>query len=151
MKQKLTAGAELDLLTKPELVDALKSWQQEMARGAKLLRRSFSGVVAADGSIAMGDNRDGPAEGMAWAVTRVSLGTGVTIPTAGMQMYANDANPSSLLLRNIGTADVFPGDHGCNLMAGDSIRFAGAGFTTGETVTVTISVKEVPMAQIWSL
>lgn len=149
-KTKLTAGAELDFLTSGELRDVLKSWQTELTRGAKLRRRSLKGTVDAAGALAMGDQDDGPAEGMAWAITRFSVAPGPTVPAAGLQVYANDVNPSSLLIARLST-DVFPGDHGCNLLSGDSLRIAATGATTGEMFTVTVSIKEVPIQQVWSL
>lgn len=149
--QRITANGTLDILTRDELRDVLKSWQTELTRGAKLRRLSFVGVVAADGSLTMGENSDGPAEGMAWAVTRLSVAPGPTIPANGLQVYANDTASASALLISKLTEDVFPGDHGCNLMSGDSLRIAGTALTAGQSVTVTISVKEVPAMQVWSL
>lgn len=149
-KTKLTAGAELDFLTSGELRDVLKSWQTELTRGARLRRRSFKGTVSAAGELLMGDQDDGPAEGMAWAVTRFSVAPGPTVPSNGLQVYANDVNPSSLLIARLST-DVFPGDHGCNLLSGDSLRIAASGATAGDNYSVTISVKEVPIQQVWSL
>jgi hypothetical protein len=149
-KTKLTAGAELDFLTSGELRDVLKSWQTELTRGARLRRRAFKGTVTAAGELVMGDVDDGPAEGMAWAVTRFSVAPGPTVPAGGIQVYANDVNPSSLLISKL-TTDLFPGDHGCNLLSGDSLRIAASGATAGDVFTVTVSVKEVPIQQVWSL
>lgn len=148
--QKITANGVLDIMTKDELRDVLKNWQTELTRGAKLRRLSIIGNTDGAGALVMGGNDDGPAEGMAWAVTRLSVAPGPTLAAAGIQVYANDVNPSSLLVRNL-TTDVFPGDHGCNLLSGDSLRIAGTGITASTSVTVTLSIKEVPIMQIWSL
>lgn len=150
MKVKLHAGAELDMLTRDELASVLRSWQTELTRGARLRRHSINGVAVA-GVLLMGTNDDGPAEGMAWAVTRLSIAPGPTLPAGGIQVFANTSeSPSSLLIRSLVT-DVFPGDHGCILLGGDSLRIAGAGLGATDSVTVTMSIKEVPMQQIWSL
>ncbi len=155
MKTKIQAGADIDLLTADELRQTvqgvLKSWSTELTRGVKLRRHAIMGTTDAGGILTAGDNHDGPAEGMAWAVTRLSVVPGPTLGAAGLQVYANDANtPSALMIRNL-TTDVFPGDHGCNLLSGDSIRIAGTGITANAQVIVTMQVKEVPIQQIWSL
>lgn len=150
MKQKLTANGELDLLTREELAGVLRSWQTELTRGARMRRHSITGT-AAGGVLAMGDNPDGPAEGMAWAITRLSIAPGPTVPAGGIQVFANtELSPSSLLIGNL-TDDVFPGDHGCVLLSGDSLRIAGTGLGATDVVTVTMSIKEVPIQQVWSL
>jgi hypothetical protein len=150
VKVKLSAGAEFDMLNRDELAAVLRSWQTEITRGAKLRRLSISGV-AVGGVLAIGGNDDGPAEGMAWAVTRLSVAPGPTLPAGGLQVYANTSeSPSALLIRNL-TTDVFCGDHGCNILGGESLRIAGTGLGATDAVTVTLSIKEVPVQQIWSL
>lgn len=150
MKFKLHAGAELDMLTRDELASVLRSWQTELTRGAKLRRLSISGT-AVGGVLLIGSNDDGPAEGMAWAITRLSVAPGPTLPAGGIQVYANTSeSPSALLVRNLVT-DVFPGDHGCNILGGESLRIAGTGLGATDQVTVTMNIKEVPVQQIWSL
>lgn len=150
-KFKLHAGAEIDMLTRDELRDVLASWRTELTRGAKLRRLSISGQTDGAGLLLMGDNHDGPAEGMAWAVTRLSVAPGPTLGAGGLQVYANSTDsPASLLIRNLVT-DVFPGDHGCNVLSGDSLRITGTGITASVQVTVTMNIKEVPIQQVWSL
>jgi hypothetical protein len=149
-KQRITANGELDLLTSDELARTLKSWSVELTRGAKLRRVSILGTATAGGDLLMGDNNDGPHEGMVWAITRLSVAPGPTLGAGGLQVYANDVNGSGLLIRNLVT-DVFPGDHGCNIGMGDSIRIAGAGITANAPVCVTLSIKEVPELMVWSL
>lgn len=152
MKTKLTSGAELDFLTRDELRDTLKSWQTELTRGVKLRRRAITGNATAGGVLVMGDDQDGPSEGMAWAITRLSVvPSATTLGANGLQVYANThESGAGLLIASLKT-DVFPGDHGCNLMSGDSLRIAGTGITAGGEVWVTMSIKEVPVQQIWSL
>lgn len=149
-KQKITANGELDLLTATELEHVLRSWRTELTRGVKLRRHAIMGTIDAGGLLEMGENHDGPAEGMAWAVTRFSVGSALAVPAGGIQVYVNAVNPSSLLVRNL-TGDVYPGDHGCNLQSGDSLRIAGSGLPVSTQIVVTMSIKEVPIQQIWSL
>lgn len=152
MKAKLSAGAELDLLNRDELEQVLRSWRIELTRGTRFRRLSIIGNVAADGTLMMGDVNDGPGEGMAWGITRISVAPGPTIPAGGLQVYANDAtSPSGLMIRNLNTTDLFPGDHGCVLAMGDALRIAGTGLTVGAQIIVTMSIKEVPVQQIWQL
>lgn len=154
-KSKLTAGAELDLLTAGEVKDVLKSWSNELTRGARLRRWSMQGTVDASGNLAMGDQRDGPEESMLWAVTRLSVWlSGVATPVlaaSGLQVYANsESSPSALLISKLLT-DHFPGDHGVVLNGGDTLRIVGAGITVGAQVTVVLGIKEVPELMAWSL
>lgn len=155
MKQKLMAGTELDILTGPELReiarDTLKAWRVELARGAKLRRHVMTGDVAG-GAVAIGDNNDGPAEGMAWAVTRVTVAPGPTLGANGLSLYVNDsASLTNLVLANLGVGNVFPGDHGLNLVSGDSLRITGSGITVAPQVVVTFGIREVPIQEAWSL
>jgi hypothetical protein len=150
-KSKLTAGAELDLLTKGEVADVLKSWSTELTRGARLRRWAMQGITDGSGNLAIGDQRDGPEEGMVWAVTRLSVAPGPTLGANGLQVYANsEQSPAALLIAKL-TTDQFPGDHGCNLMPGDTLRIVGTGITATTQVTVTMSIKEVPSLMAWSL
>lgn len=153
MKTKLHAGAELDFLTAKELEDVLQNWRTELTRGAKLRRYSISGAATAGGALEIGANIDGPAQGMVWSITRLSvaLPTGAALATAGLQVYANTVSPSSLLIGQLTIADVFPGDHGVFLHGGDSLRIAGAGITASAVITVTLGIKEVPEMMAWSL
>jgi hypothetical protein len=150
-KQKLTANAELDLLTSGEVRDVLKSWANELTRGARLRRWSIQGTTDGTGNLLMGGNNDGPEEGMMWAVTRLSVAPGPTLAASGLVVYANDnVSPSAVLISKL-INDQFPGDHGCVLAGGDSLRIAGVGITAGAQVTVTMSIKEVPALMGWSL
>ena len=150
-KAKLQAGAEFDLLTRAEVAEVLRSWQTELTRGVKFRSHQIQGNVDSVGVLALGSNDDGPAEGMAWAVTRFSVAPGPTLPAGGIQVYVNTTeSPSSLRIRSLLT-DVFPGDRGCVLLSGASLRMAGSGLIATEQVTVTMDVKEVPIQQVWSL
>lgn len=150
MKVKLEAGANLDLLTKGEVMDVLRSWQTELTRGARVRRYSMSAVVDAGGNVLMGDNRDGPEESNAWGITRFTIAPGATIPAGGLAVYVNEVGPSQTLVSKLST-DLYPDARGCMIQSGDSLRIAGSGFTVGQQVTVTMSIREVPVAMAWSL
>lgn len=152
MKAKLTAGAELDLLNRDELAETLKSWGHELTRGARFRRRSMAGTVAADGSLTIGTGSDdtfGPAEGFVWAVTRISI-AGIDPDTQWVNAYANDANPSSLLVPRISRVE-YPGDHAVVLVSGDQLVIAGSTLTATAIVTATVQIKEAPTLMAWSL
>jgi len=150
MAQQKLAGTIVDLLTADEIRDVLKSWSVELTRGARMIRRPILGSTDGAGGLVMGGNTDGPDEGMVWAITRITVVTAAVIPAAGLQVYANDVNPSSALIARLAT-DHFPGDHGVVLIGGDSIRIAGSGLTVSTNVTVTLGIKEVPQLMAWSL
>lgn len=150
-KVKMQAGAEFDLLNKGEVQDVLKSWANELTRGAKIKNRSFIGLTSAGGDLLMGDQEDGPAEGMVWGITRFSVAPGPVLGANGLQVYANDAStPSALRIGKLVT-DLFPDARGCLLLSGDTLRIAGAGITASVQVTVTMSYREVPELMAWSL
>lgn len=152
-KQKLTANSTLDILTRDEVQGVLKSWSNELTRGARLIRRNLQGNADGAGAVALGGSTDGPAEGMMWAINRfsVALATGVTLGAAGLRVFVNSAeSPASVVISQLLT-DVYPGDHGCVLVGGDTLRITGAGVTANAQVTVTMSIKEVPELMAWSL
>lgn len=155
MKQKLLAGTELDILTGDELrtiaKDTLKAWRVELTRGAKLRRHVMAGDVVG-GAVSFGDNQDGPAEGMAWAITRVTVAPGPTLGAGGLNLYVNSTDSlSTLLLANLTVGNLFPGDHGVNLLSGDSLRITGSGITVASQVVMTFGIREVPIQEVWSL
>jgi hypothetical protein len=147
----LTAGRTFDVLNRDELAATLRNWQTELTRGAKLRRHAIQGTTDVAGALLMGDNNDGPAEGMAWAVTRLTVAPGPTLAASGLSVYANDvASPAGLVIAGLAN-NMFPGDHGLVLLSGDSLRISGVGITASAQVTVTLGIKELPIAQIWSL
>lgn len=148
---KLTANASIDILNKKEVEDVLRSWSNELTRGARIRRHSILGTVT-NGQILMGSNEDGPAEGMVWGITRFSVAPGPTLPAAGLSVWVNHTeSPSSLLIAQVNT-DVFPDARGAMLLGGDSLRIkSNASMTNGEQVTVTMSIREVPSLMAWSL
>lgn len=148
---KIEAGATLDVLTRAELAEVLRSWQTELTRGVKSRRLSLQGNVNAAGVLLIGGPDDGPAEGMAWAITRLSVAPGPALPASGLNVYANTVESQAALLIAGLLTNVFPGDRGCVLLSGDHLQITASGMVAATQVTVTLQIKEVPIQQIWSL
>jgi hypothetical protein len=150
MLTKLQAGASIDLITKGDIADVLKSWQNELTRGARVRRLAIQGASDGAGVLAMGSNADGPEEGMVWGITRFSVAPGPAIPAAGLAVFANDTQSSQVLISKLVT-DLFPDARGCMIAGGDSLRITGTGLPASTQITVTLSMREVPAAMAWSL
>lgn len=155
MKQRITAGAEVDLITPDDLRkisrEVLQSWKTELARGAKLKRHVMVGDVNG-GNVSFGDINDGPADGFTWAITRVTVVAGPTLGADGLQLYLNDTNSlANVLLSRIPVGNTFPGDHAVNIKGGDSMRMTGTGISVASQVVVTFGIREVPTLEEWSL
>lgn len=148
-KFRLSAGQEIDILTKGEVAEVLRSWQNELTRGARVRNYSIQGTADGAGNLIMGTNQDGPEPGMVWGITRFSV-VGSTIPAAGLAVYRNEVTRSAVLIANL-QRDLFPDARGCMVMGGDSLRIAGAGLVPTDQVTVTMSIREVPALMAWSL
>jgi hypothetical protein len=150
MKTRLTAGSFIETLTREELAEELrsfgKSWREEVSRGVRFRRRSFTGTVDANGALTITET--GPAEGMLWSVTRLCFAQG-TPGANGVNIYANEAAPSNMLWRGL-TSNASPADTGVVLVSGDSLVIAGTGLTVAETVVITAGIKEVPTMLGWS-
>lgn len=151
MKFKLSAGAEIDVLTRQELNDTLRSWMAEVTRGARYRRRALQGVVSAAGTLALGDRGDddtGPAEGFVWAVTRLATAglTGTETVTAYVNEIADFQVVASQL---VGTVSL--SDNALVLAGGDRLLIGGTALTVGATITVTAQIKEVPSVMAWML
>jgi len=150
-KQKLVAGAELDLLTRDELAGVLESWRNELTRGARIRRLSIQGNADGAGALSMGLATDGPSESVAWGITRFSVAPGPTLGANGLAVYVNSVeSPSNCIISKL-TTDLFPDARGCCLMPGNSLRITGTGITANAQVTVTMSIREVPVQMAWSL
>lgn len=152
MKTKITAGAELDLLTAGEVRDVLKNWMHEITRGAKYTRRAALATPAADGSLTLTDPQNfGPAEGFVWAITRIAVGgfpSGQTI-----DLYVNTVSISSVVATNVGaSARLAYGSNALVLQSGETlIGYGATGFTAGNQYSIVLGIKEVPALMVWAL
>lgn len=148
MKHKITAGAELDLLTAGEVRAELRSWSAELTRGARFRRRSWQGTGAGAPLTIAGD---GPAEGFVWAVTRLTM-IGHDPFNNNANVYVGEVAPSQCVWTKLTDSSVATGDHGIVLAAGESLIFAvGGNVTALAQVTITATIKEVPALMAWSL
>lgn len=95
MRAKLTAGAEIDFLTRDEIKTELSpilAYLTEMQRGVKPLRFNASAQVAG-GGILIGDSGSpsdqiSPKAGYIWAVTRLTIGGIATNENVGVYINA---------------------------------------------------------------
>lgn len=165
MKTKLQAGAELDLISKEEMKDVLKTvtqdWFSQVGRGDRYKRFSAAATISG-GTLTIGgsNQRDhvlGPAEGFVWAVQRIALsglttntGTPLTSSTEPVQLFLNDDGASSLVHPAVqGFIDF--GDHELVLYGGDTLLVTGTGLTKTGVVTLTGQAREVPAPLAWRL
>lgn len=158
MKVKLTANAELDLLTQQELGQELeaaaKAWRKELSRGVRFVKFSAQTNVATGVWTILpeaGDNRLGPAEGFVWSVTRLSVaGNGFTIGTDAFHVYVSEVTPSKLAAR--GSNPIFFDPAVLVLMGGEDLAFSGAGTNVaGTDVHVSGQAIELPAQLAWQL
>jgi hypothetical protein len=161
VKQKVQAGATLEMATPEEVREAiasgLRSWQAEAIRGMRYTRFSASAVVTAGAFVIDGNaERLGPEAGFVWDVRRlriVGMG-GADVAT----LYVNDPAPSQMIASTddnattTGTGALFLWDKQLILQPGDNLVVTGTSLvSTSGTVTVNGQVLEVPVSQAWRL
>ncbi len=165
-KQKIQAGATLDVATPDEVAKLLehgfKSWQSEALIGARFPRFSANARVAnsafaIDGSRSDGE-RLGPDAGFVWDVRRLRI-TGMAGADVA-SVYINDVSPTGLIASTsdnatqTGTGALYLWDRQLILQPGDFLVVAGSGLLatpTGSTVTINGQVQEIPISQLWAL
>lgn len=164
MKFKIQAGAELDLLTKGEMSEALETfrqaWVTEIARGDRYRRFSGQAAISA-GSFTIGgpdggpDRADfGPRDGYVWSVKRlaVALGDGTPLdPTMeNLAIYINEVSPANLVHPVFVDYQPFGSDE-LVLYPGDELVIAGSSLSSTGYLTVTGQAREIPMQLAWRL
>lgn len=159
MKFKFNAGAELDLLTKNEVEDALKAaardWMVEARRGPKLIDWWGQGVVAADGTLSMGgeaagadSGRWGPDVGLLWSVRRWNV-RGLT-GAEKLSAWIDVPTPQRSVIDGVTGSNVW-GSDALVLRGGSRLLFTGTGLTVGEVITVGGMAWELPAAMMYKL
>lgn len=162
MKFKLHAGAEMDLLTRDELGDELRSlyeaWKAEIPRGVKFRPFSASASVSAArwtvGDAAANNDKDplGPQSGFVWAVTRLNVaGNGVIQGTDLWEVYLDSASPSKQVSN--GHTRYVTYDVGVFVVHSPStlvVTGAGTG-VAGTDVWVSGQAVELPKELAWQL
>lgn len=156
-KFKITAGAEVDLITKKEMEEALRSlasWMVEASIGARYTRIHATGLIAG-GAMDFGSEGSAgqilaPPPGFIWDVRRLRI-TGIAAADVA-NIYMGDANPSSLIATSGDIAgDCFLWSEQVILYPGDSLRIVGSGLSATGTVTASGLVRELPMSLAWRL
>lgn len=158
MKFKLQAGAELDILSAPEVRQILGSWFTEVTRGIKF--RQFSGRAALAGGVwTIGgnatDNRQdvlGPEPGLLWAVTRIAVsGNGFVPGTDAFSVYIDEVTPSKLIESGL-TRGARWDVPIVQLNGGERLTLSGVGTgVNGTDVVVSGQAVEVPAQLAWQL
>lgn len=156
-KFKIQAGAEIDLISKKEMEEALKSlasWMVEASIGARYTRVHSTGLIAA-GSMDFGSEGSAgqilaPPPGFIWDVRRLRI-TGLDAADVA-KIHIGDANPSTLIATSADIAgDCFLWAEQVILYPGDSLRIVGSGLTATGTITAAGMVRELPMSLAWRL
>lgn len=146
MKVKLEAGASLDLLTKDEVGEVLRSWHEQVRAGVKYPLFAAQGIVRADNSFTIEGDALGPGESFMWDVRRLAIG-GDTL--TNVNVYINEASPARRVC-------ALTGDRGFNpvelvLNFGSRLVITGTGTVPGAQITISGQAKEVPYLLGWSL
>jgi hypothetical protein len=162
VKAKITAGGEVDFLTKDELHHELgqfRSWMQEAMRGPHPIRFDAFGTIAAGAVVVDGQNgsgRLGPEPGMVWLVTRVVV-SGLTLATDPTSLYVNNTDPRHLVFPTLSGVAGSTGYHEFPagqivLTSNDRLILAstGAVAATGN-VFLAGSAWELPAGMTWKL
>lgn len=167
MKQQVTGGAMLDILTKSELNEALghhfDEQTREHLRGIKLFRLPLI-VATAQGaaftlSAPAGSNPPGPDQGYIWRITRIMVSSSVLADTAKYVLYVgSDGTPDQRHLidaiiggatpgQNVNVA-FRPGNKAEWLFPGEQIYAGITGATTGNSYVMTGIAVEVPAEMV---
>lgn len=158
MKFKIAAGAEIDLLTKEEMSDALRNWSEEFLRGRRYRKVNGTGTVTAAGDVSIGGpdtgSEMGPDEGMVWSVKRLVI-SGLA-DGKHVTLWVNETSASTLVEPGIigSTADPTRtpslrwGSNQLVLQAGERLLVTGSSLAAGGTVTVTGQALEAPSALV---
>lgn len=159
MKVKISAGAEIDTLTKDELRGVLKDWMVETMRGAIPTRFDAWGTVAANALTIDGQNGSGqlgPEAGMFWYVTRLAV-VGLTNATDPTSVYINNVASRNLLVPSLSGVTGSVGYHEfqgaqCLLTGNDRLILASTGSiaATGN-ITFVGAAWELPIGLLWKL
>jgi hypothetical protein len=158
-KFKIQAGAELDVLTHDELKTALSAftatWHQEVARGDRFRDIRATGTIAAT-AVSIGGDKDtgnnlGPSAGFVWSVQRLAVVAGTVDDVAKLTLFKNDNGPGSQVKPVLATYNSF-GPRELVLYPGDVLLVENFSALGGSgNITLTGSVREVPIALAWRL
>lgn len=154
-KQKLQAGAELDILTKQEMASLLREWMVDVARGARPVQigsqaqADANNVISVGGTITPTGGTLGPKPGFWWAVTRLSVRVD-SVPAA-FSLYINEAHSHSHVRDIDGSANGYAAFGNNELLIGgsDQLLIRASGTSSTSIATVTGSAIEFPETLLW--
>ncbi|MGH7743501.1 MAG: hypothetical protein ACREQ5_01585 [Candidatus Dormibacteria bacterium] len=157
-KVKLTAGAEIDLLNKHEMIEALQhvqSWMAETAQGIRYSRFQASQIPTGNavdfgGPEFQGDQL-GPDPGFIWDVRRLRI---VGCNNADIvTIFINGAENSMQLDDSRDNLHrTFYWAQQVVLYPGEQMRFVGTGLNASTAqITITGQVREIPITLAWKL
>jgi hypothetical protein len=152
---KITANADIDLLTKEEVAEVLSGWMAEIARGVRF--RNFSGQTVLAGGVytigLSGQDPIGPREGFLWSVVRISV-SGAGVAAAGTDLYSvfdSEVSPSKLVASGLTRGKEW-NTGGFVLDGGSQLVVSGVGTgTAGAPVVVAGQAIEIPVQLAWRL
>ena len=163
MKVRLTAGAELDLLTEGEARNAfhaaLTDWRVELARGPKHVRFSGNGLIDANGAVTIGGDtqsestgRLGPEQSLVWSVKRWTVSGLAVNGGDSLTAYINTDQPNTLIKGGITGYDHF-GSDSLVLSGGDRLLFVGSSLiaAAGTRVFISGAAWELPASLAYQL
>jgi hypothetical protein len=151
VKFKLEAGMDLDLLTRDEVRRELQGWQAELVRGITFRTLSLRGDQSG-GTYTLTTQKDGPAAGMVWSLTRVAVaGNAIVLGTDSFSVGYDDTSFGHVIATGVLRQKEWnPG--GVVVPGPRSIVVYGAATGgTGTDVFASLSVIEVPMQLAWQL
>ena len=133
MKQQVTAGGTLDVLTKGEMVEGLREWMVSLAQGARPITFSAQADITAAGTLRVGGEdrtgTTGPEPGFMWIVRRLAL-QGPDPATDPTSIYLTD---------NLANRLVFPGLTGATWSTGYKAFNAGEFVVSGDDKIIVAS------------
>ena len=157
MKQRLTGGAELDILTMAEVRTLLREWQVDVAKGLRPITFNATGTTDAGGAITLGGattlggGQLGPLAAIWWSVDRLAVR--VDGAAAGAFAVYHSQASSLTLIRDVPASNngyvTFSGTKGLMVAPTDSLVIGITGAGASKPVTVSGAAIEIPQALLW--
>lgn len=157
-KVKLELGAELDMLTKPELDASLHAsggWQREAALGMRhvnlprLFGNVSAGAISFDGGQTEGQPYCGPGSGFYWKIIRVSV-DGLA-STDQVKLWKGSPGSRFITWIAYQPGVYHPGSLGLVLRPSEFLSISGTGLAATGQVTLTGEAVSVPGELMWKL
>lgn len=157
MKQKLTGGAELDILTAAEVKTLMREWMVDVAKGLRPITFNAQGVTDGAGALTLGGattlagGQLGPLASIWWSIDRLAVRVDGAASGA-FTVYRGQVS-SLTVIRDVpatagGYVD-FTGSTGLMVAPTDSIVIGITGAAASKQVTVSGSAVEIPQALLW--